>query len=106
MQLADENDRALDLVQAMLGLITPNFRMVTLEVRDAGGVTLNFLLQTESAADREEIADIVFEFEALQDRIRDVQVRVFVDDRPLETVEFPPGRRVFARRENEYPRDG
>ncbi len=92
------NAQVLNLVQAMIGYVTPNFRMVTVEVAESGAVTLTFLLENDSEEDREEISDIVFEFEALQEQGHDVDVNVVVDDQALHLI-VPPGRCVYGRKE-------
>ncbi len=97
MDIHKENAQVLHLVQAMLGGITPNFRAVFLKC-NPDGVDLNFLLQHESEEDREEIEDIVFEFEALQLSGIDVEVIVSVDTRPLDELRLS-GRMIYARRE-------
>ncbi|WP_169979132.1 hypothetical protein, partial [Tautonia rosea] len=99
-ELAFENARVLDLVQAMFGAISPNMRAISLECVD-GGVLLRFLLAEESEVDREEIDDILFEFEALQERAIEIRSSVVVSSRPEARVELP-GRWVFGRKE-EYP---
>lgn len=100
VELAFENARVLDLVQAMLGAISPNMRAVSLECPD-GKVHLHFLLAEESEADREEIDDILFEFEVLQERGIEIRSSVVVSYRPEARVEMP-GRWVFSRKE-EHP---
>ena len=98
MGLTEENALVLDLVQAMQGAITPNFRRVTLELTSPGAVCLRFLLERDDADDREEVDDIVFEFEALQTQNIQVDVKVIVNARPLHALNLP-GRGVFGRKE-------
>jgi hypothetical protein len=96
----EENARALDLVQALIGAITPNFRRVSLSMdREDGAITLFFLLATEDAGDREEIEDIAFEFDVLLPQSVKVIVEVVVDSRSLDEVDVP-GRVVFGSRED------
>jgi hypothetical protein len=92
-----ENTQVINLVQAMLGSITNNFRAVFLECTDSD-VALHFILEQEHSEDREEIEDIVFEFEALQQSGIDVEVDIAVDARPMPEI-APPGRMVFLRKE-------
>lgn len=96
--LAQENAQVLNLIQAMLGAISPNMRRVALQMADDGGVHLRFLLAKDDEDDREEIDDIVFEFEALQSRNVRVEVSILVGDQPLSEIDLP-GRLVFGRRE-------
>ena len=95
--LSVENSQALRLIQALVGAVSKNFRRVTLEVEESR-ISLWFLLEHESSADREEIDDIVFEYEALQDGYVDIEVNVLVDQRDVADIDLP-GRAVFGRRE-------
>ena len=97
-ELAAENAHVLNLVQAMIGLISPNMRAVSVELAGRG-VRLHFLLAEEDGADREAIEDIIFEFEALQERFVNIEVTVAVSSEPPATGTVP-GRRVFGRRED------
>ncbi|WP_085711361.1 MULTISPECIES: hypothetical protein [unclassified Pseudomonas] len=64
--LKDWNFQVLMLVQAMLGAITPNFRMVVLS-RDEHGWLIKFYLEEDSEEDAEEVEDIVCQYAAYQD---------------------------------------
>jgi hypothetical protein len=92
-----ENLPVLNIVQAMIGSVTPNLRGVSLECGPRGA-HLYFLLEHEDQSDREEIKDIAFELEALQSRGIDLEVSVLVSPEPLATGTLP-GRRVFGRKE-------
>lgn len=59
------NTQIVILTQAMLGAISPNFRMITIEYKESGFV-LKFFLEFENSEDSEEIDDIGFEFESHQ----------------------------------------
>lgn len=98
MGIVDENVQILRLVQGMAGAVTPNFRRVTLETTSASSVRLYFLLERDIAADREEINDIAFEFEALQDSDVEIEIKILSDTRPLDEL-FLPGRVVYGRKE-------
>jgi hypothetical protein len=93
-----ENGLVINLVDALLGAITPNFRAVLLRL-DADQAALTFLLERESAADRAEIDDIVFEFQAIEPTLP-LQVSIIVDSASL-TKYAHLGRMVFARKEQE-----
>ena len=95
-KIATENIQIIHLIQSMVGAISPNFRRVTVEVSES--ISLCFLLERDDSRDREEINDIVFEFEALQEGAVEVRVDVLVDRRPLSEIDLP-GRAVFGRRE-------
>lgn len=92
-----ENKQVLNLIQAMVGSITPNIRRISLECVE-NCIKLYFLIAQENAADREEIEDILFEFEALQDSFVDVQVSAIVSSGIINSLELP-GRLVFGRKE-------
>ena len=94
----DENAFVINLVHALLGAVTPNFRAVLLRPA-CDGATLTFLLDHESDADREEIEDIVFEFQALEPHLP-LEVSVIVGGRSLEQYAHL-GRMVYARKEQE-----
>lgn len=98
VSLEESNAAVLALVQAMLGAISHNFRMVSI-VSDGRVWTLNFVLDSESADDREEIEDIAAEFEALHDTgiLLEVGVSICSDELPWPSA---PSRVVFRRREN------
>ena len=98
MSFIEENVQVLNLVQAMIGAISSNFRRVTLEVSESGAVHLRFVLAREDLNDREEIEDISFSFATLQTRDIDIKVDVFVDHRPISDLELA-GRVIFARKE-------
>ena len=95
-ELVRENAQVLNLVQAMIGLVTPNTRGVSLVSRPES-VHLYFLLEHDDEGDREEIDDIVFELQALQQGPIDVQVSVIVspDDSAFHQL---LGRRVYGRK--------
>jgi len=96
--LDQENSFVLALVQAMVGAISSNFRRVSLEPM-SGGVRLQFVLGEDSEDDLEEISDIEFEFECLQDTAVMVDTSVIVSSVPLSDT--PALRRVvFALRES------
>jgi hypothetical protein len=92
------NRMAVALMQAMVGAISHNFRQVSLSYR-GGQWRLGFVLAAESEEDREEIADIACEFEALQDGPVEYELTVQVT---VDELEFPdpPGRVLFRRRES------
>lgn len=91
------NARVLDMVQALCGSVSPNFRRVTLS-NDAGVWKVQIVLEQECEEDREEIEEIASAFDALQstNTPRDFEVKVI--DVPLRLPE-PPTRVVFCRRE-------
>jgi len=97
----EEKGKVLDLVQAMIGAVTANFRWISVRPRDDGRFHFYFLLEHDGPGDREEVEDIMGEYSALQLRLEelDFEYEVRVDDRPLDDVR-PPGRPVYGRRED------
>jgi hypothetical protein len=91
------NQCTLALMQALLGAVSPNFRMVTL-ANDGGVWKLQFVLQSESGADREEIEDVASEFEALQGSVVRYEVDITITADPIAWPP-PPTRVVYRRRE-------
>ncbi|MFT4173664.1 MAG: hypothetical protein QM639_13960 [Rhodocyclaceae bacterium] len=62
----EQNRVAVTLMQALWGVISPNFRMVALSV-ERPVWQLHFVLEKEDPVDREEIEDSVAEFDSLLD---------------------------------------
>lgn len=77
----DLRDHALRAMQALLGVISPNFRMVFVSMRKH--VVISIVLQKEAEEDREEIEDVKSEFEALLPKAMDYEVAVVIDDQDL-----------------------
>ena len=85
-----ENDDVLDLVQAMLGGISTNFRFVSLDA-DSDATRIQFVLATDNPVDREEIDEIESEFIILREQRegrRGCHVEVVVDKRPVSDLEL------------------
>lgn len=98
--LKEENDQVFNLNQAMIGAVTPNFRQVSVELREDGSFRVYFLLERDEPRDREEIAQIISRYEAMQGSASDFQYEVWVDSSPIHEV-LPPGRGVYGRKEEE-----
>ena len=97
-QLSFENRRVLDLVQASLGGITRNIRSISLSC-EGHTVHIHFLLRRRDPVDTEEIEDMIFEFEALQDTVVDIEVHVTESEEQFGTgAAQVPGRAIFIRR--------
>jgi hypothetical protein len=100
MNLEEQNIQVLNLMQSLVGCVSPNFRSVKVDFDGTGGVILRFILEQDIAEDREEIEEIVFQFEAYQSSLVKVEVEVLVDDRPIHVVNpTVKGRAVYGRRE-------
>ena len=100
-ELAFENARVLDLVHAMIGGVSANLRAVTIEVVQER-VRLHFLLAEESTTDREEIDDIIFEFEAPQECLNVVAEVCVLVSPEASALTMLPGRRIFGRKEGDH----
>src|SRR5262249_21858875 len=98
-KLLDEwNSTTLALVQALLGAVSPNFRMVAL-FADGDVWRLQFTLETDNALDREEIDDIASEFEAQHSSNVEYEVETKVTTGHIAWPAFP-ARVVFRRKES------
>ena len=93
-----ENKVALDLVQAMLGAISPNVRAVSYECI-AQKVIVYFVFEHESIEDRQEAHDIIFEFEALQQGPIDIEYYVSVSAERFQEGASYKGRPIYLRKE-------
>ena len=89
--------QALMLMQAMLGVISPNFRMISITML-AGTIQIKVVLECESEEDREELEDCQSEFEALQSEQINYDFEVVVYD---GDIEWPsePAIVIYRRRE-------
>lgn len=96
-ELVRENELVCALVQASLGSITPNMRAIAIEFV-SGGVCLHFVLSVDERDDRDEISDIVSEFDALLSVSTDIEVAVRVSPRG-EALRSLPGCPVYVRRD-------
>ena len=89
--------QALALMQALIGAISPNFRMIWISVKDT--TQINIILEEECADDFEEIEDLKGEFEALQERSIDYEIKIFINNRNLEFPDIADSVIVYKRRE-------
>ena len=98
MELEEENRQTLYLVQAMLGMVTPNLRGVSIVFEPQ--IELHFVLERDSPIDRDEIEDAEFEFVAYQTHPVSVKTEIIVSisNEPM-TDQLLPGRKVYMRRE-------
>jgi len=95
--LERENRWVLDLVQAMVGAVSSNVRRVGIQL-DNEGIRIQFILERDTEEDREEIEDILFEFEALQNGPVAVEASVLIHAGDLQAIALYP-RVVYGRRE-------
>ena len=90
---------ALCVTQALLGVISQNFRMVSV-TREEQRVVVRILLACENGEDIEEIDDLKTELEACFPGSVEIDVKVAVSEEPL--ILDPPSEStivVFKRRE-------
>lgn len=77
-----QQKQALIVQQALLGVISENVRLVTLNTEDLK-VNVTCILENTNQDDTEELEDLVSEIEALQDSPTDVNVNVIIDKEPI-----------------------
>ncbi|MEH0018420.1 MAG: hypothetical protein V6Z89_02145 [Desulfobacter sp.] len=73
---------AMILVQALLGVITPNFRMVSVS-EISKKIVITIVLEEDSKSDRDEIDDLVSEFEVLQPKPINFDIEVEISTNEL-----------------------
>lgn len=102
LTLDEENMITVMLMQALLGAVSANFRMVSLSLE--GPIwKLQLVLESESAEDREEIIDIAGEFDGLLLSLDRKDIKFEVETLVTsDLIEFPepPTRVVFRRKED------
>jgi hypothetical protein len=88
--LAYENARVLDMVQAMIGKITPNMRAISIETDHEGErVDIHFAMVAVDPLDRQEMEEIAFDMDNLSEARAHIESHVTVTD---DWVEDWPGR--------------
>jgi hypothetical protein len=75
--LEGENRLVLDVVQAALGLISPEMRAISVE-QNSSGITLYIAVSERNAQVDEDVEDLVFELEALQEGPIAIEASIFV----------------------------
>jgi hypothetical protein len=95
--LEGENRLVLDVVQAALGLISPEMRAISVK-RDSNRIILYVAVRERNAQVDEDIEDLLFELEALQDSPIAIEASVFVG---APNADWPgiSGRRVYVAKE-------
>ncbi|WP_266160579.1 hypothetical protein [Dyella silvatica] len=91
------NGRVISLMQALLGTISPNYRMVSILYENDVWI-LRFVLEVQDEVDLDEINDTGAEFEAFEGSDFDYQIRVEVFSGLLMMPSYPE-RVVYRRRE-------
>ncbi|MBA7474163.1 hypothetical protein ES707_09511 [subsurface metagenome] len=89
----------LYLVHALLGVISSNFRLVSLVVDEYQTIVIRIILEHESEDDLEEIEDFKTEFEALLPGPTPYEVNVEISNEPIPWQDPSKIVCVFRRRE-------
>jgi len=102
LDLNNENKVVLMVVQALVGAVSPNFRRVAITF-DEAMLRLLFVLERESEEDREEIEDVMGEFDALLLSLNEFRfefnVDITISAGSLPVMDALSSRIVFGRRE-------
>jgi hypothetical protein len=102
LDLDAQNKVTVMLVQALWGSITPNFRLVALGLAEPVWQLL-FILEAESSVDRDEIDEVVGEFDALAlgftESAQGFQATTIISKETLPGLDPASWRVVFRRRE-------
>jgi hypothetical protein len=95
--LERENRLVLDVVQAALGLISREMRAISVD-QDSNRINLYVAVYDRNVRVDEDVEDLVFELEALQDGPVIIESHVFVG---APNLEWPgsSGRRVYVAKE-------
>ena len=80
--MSNLQQQALILMQALLGVISPNFRFVWIVVESS--ITVNIILEKNCSEDLEEIEDLKSEFEALQIENIDYEFEVSISEDDID----------------------
>ncbi|MBU2709337.1 hypothetical protein KCM76_25300 [Zooshikella marina] len=90
--------QSLILMQSLLGVISNNFRMVSIETSNSN-VTVQIVLEFENIDDLEEIEDLKSEFEALQETAINYE---FVVKATSEDLPWPNEKSIVVFRRREF----
>jgi hypothetical protein len=88
------------LMQALVGVISNNFRFVAISQKMNGALLVTIILEKENDEDMEEVEDLKTEFEALFPRRIDYDFDVKISSDPIKWTDRS-AIVVFARREAE-----
>jgi hypothetical protein len=93
--------QALMLMQAMLGVISPNFRRVAVTLRNEL-IWVEVILEHESQQDTNELKECEDEFDALQIGVHAFKFEVIISDRKLAWPDPRSTFVIYRRRENTH----
>jgi hypothetical protein len=100
-QVHAQNMQVCFLTQAMRGAVTPNWRSVAMSFQDSK-VHLHFILECESAEDREEIQYVSEQFSIFQEDARSFTLAGFDIAITTDSIAWQDseiGRMVYRRKE-------
>jgi len=97
LSISELQSQALRLMQSLVGVITPNYRMVTLSIEE-DYVNIVIVLNNVSESDSEEIEDLKSEFDALQTREIEFSIEIVISQDKL-SVPDENAIVVYMRRE-------
>jgi hypothetical protein len=102
MNINEKNMAVVMLNQALLGAISPNFRMVTILFSEVKW-TVFFCLEKDNLKDREEIEDIIGDFDGflldIDSPPSNLEVKIEVSSEYLPKFDDDNSRVVFRRKE-------
>lgn len=95
--MSELQQQALILMQALLGVISPNFRMIWVTVDNS--ITVHIVLERENSEDQEEIEDLKAEFEALQSENIDYSFKTYISNEDIDWPSLTSTIVLYKRRE-------
>ncbi|MBD9359690.1 hypothetical protein [Methylomonas fluvii] len=107
MTLDEENKIVVMLVQALLGSVSPNFRMVSISFKNPVW-KLQFVLEDDNEIDREEIEDIITDFDVFlmdiypEAKAGAVKFEAETTISKEDNLQIEPGTRKVYRRREDY----
>jgi hypothetical protein len=92
-------DQAIGLMQALLGVITPNYRMIWISKEPDDLLLVHIVLERSDDVDFEEIDDLEVEFEALQLTPINFRFEIIVTRAELQWPSLQTSIVVYRRKE-------
>ena len=92
------NTQVLMLVQALVGAVSPNFRMVTLDL-DEDCWIIRFYIKEDLEEDIEEIEEILCQYTAYQDNTLKCRHEIIIGSKELPGI-LEIGRVIYRHRES------
>ena len=98
MIYSDLKNQALILTQALLGCISPNFRMIHISIKNEIYEIL-IILEKRNEDDIEEIEDLKSEYEALQPNLINYNINIEINEDNLVWPDNQTSIILYKRRE-------